>query len=203
MFSILISIFVIFSNASPSDFSRNEIGPFSQVDFGNSFESVATMLDSKNVEYKISSFEKKVVIDSKETLPDGTLVDVEYDFYDGKFVSDGVVISGLYGIMLTFSDSSLSKDSQMDENFVRMYCEKLGVKYSLKKGRVFTDNSIYNDRMILKNGISWVDGVWRVFSKNGNVVEINFPSKHQISYGQEPTIYFKTKYNIYWSVDEN
>ena len=69
-----------------------------------------------------------------------------------------------------------------------------------KNGHIVYDNKF--DDSGNGYGISYLDGVWRLFVKNGNVIVFNFPPKDRILRGQMPTITYRQRHNIVWPEEE-
>lgn len=198
MIQIILAIFVASSRMSDS-----AIFPFSPtLDYGTSIQTALPEIQARSQSTIVTKFsEDGVWITAMET-PDGfeNPVKIVYKFYTGKpFRIKNGKVQGLFAIEMTFSDTSMNNDNGKDEQYVSAYANFLGIKVHTKKGHIIYNNDFDDD--LNSYGISYVDGIWRLVVKNGNVVEINFPSKYRILRGQLPKIIYRQRFSIHWPED--
>lgn len=201
--NLLLLILSFISFSAKSNFSKNEVWPFTTtVDFGISTNSFLSQLS--NTKYSIDSNScGKIFV----TLNDGvdiynTPVQIVYSFLNDTIISNNTKIFGLYQVEVVYSNNTdLTSDDNVVELHVRDFANLFGVRYTEKNGELVSNYNLMNDKANPSGGVFSVDNVWFVIGKNENVVILNFPTKEHIRMGHKSRITYKKKYSIDWKCE--
>lgn len=204
MLGVVQAIVLAICNVSGSKLADSSNYPFCPIlDYGMSVEEVYSFISSRseNIIRKQFSEDGVWLITLEKNQYYNAPFKVTYKFYIGKpFKTYGTTVKGLFAIELTFQDTNMTSDNRMDEKYIETYAKFFGIPIKHKNGHIVYSNKF--DDTGNGYGISYLDGVWRLIVKNGNVISFNFPPRDRIRRGQLPTITYRQRFNIVWPEEE-